>query len=186
MTNTEIEDRLAACPIIAAVPSARFAEAIDSPAEIIFNLRANLLTVKAQIAAAHAANKAAFVHLDLADGIGKDKTGIEFLANCGVDGVISTRGQLIRAAKDCGLLTVQRFFTLDSQGVDSIAEQLRSLSPDFIEIMPGVIGKTVARFAAGGIPVIAGGLIETKAEVTEALGNGAVAVSTGKHELWYL
>ena len=37
----------------------------------------------------------------------------------------------------------------------------------------------------GKIPVIAGGLIETKAEVTEALCQGALAVSTGKQELWY-
>ncbi len=186
MTHAQIEDRLSDCPIIAAVPATRFAEAVASPAEVIFNLKANLLTIQEQIAAAHAADKAVFVHLDLADGIGKDKTGIEFLANCGVDGIISTRGQLIRTAKEYGLLTVQRFFTLDSQGVDSIAEQLRSLSPDFIEIMPGVIGKTVARFASGNIPVIAGGLIETKAEVTEVLGCGALAVSSGKQELWYL
>ena len=34
--------------------------------------------------------------------------------------------------------------------------------------------------------VIAGGLIETKQEVTNALGQGAAAVSTGKNELWYL
>ena len=36
------------------------------------------------------------------------------------------------------------------------------------------------------VPIIAGGLIENKAEVTEALGLGAAAVSTGKKELWYL
>lgn len=186
MTKTQIENRLADCPIIAAIPDARFAEALTSPAEVIFNLKANLLTVRDQIAAAHAADKAVFVHLDLADGIGKDKTGIAFLAECGADGIISTRGQLIRTARETGLLTVQRFFALDSQGVDSIAEQLRTAAPDLMEIMPGVIGKTVARFSTGNIPVIAGGLIETKSEVTDVLGNGAVAVSTGKRELWYL
>lgn len=186
MTAEAIQDRLERCPVIAAVPDARFSAAIQSPAEVIFDLKANLLTVKRYIEQAHAANKAMLVHLDLADGIGKDKTGIEFLAGCGVDGIISTRGQLIRTAKEQGLVTVQRFFTLDSQGLDGIAEQLRAVSPDFIEIMPGVIGKTVSRFAVGDIPVIAGGLIETKAEVTEALGCGATAVSTGKRELWYL
>lgn len=186
MPAERIHDRLERCPVVAAIPDTRFSLALSSPAEVIFCLKANLLTVAEHIKQAHAANKAVFVHLDLADGIGKDKTGIEFLANCGVDGIISTRGQLIRAAKEHGLIAVQRFFTLDSQGLDGIAEQLRTVSPDFIEIMPGVIGKTVARFASGDIPVIAGGLIETKAEVTDALGNGAVAVSTGKKELWYL
>ena len=36
------------------------------------------------------------------------------------------------------------------------------------------------------VPVIAGGLIQTKQEVMEALRCGATAVSTGCKELWYL
>lgn len=50
--------------------------------------------------------------------------------------------------------------------------------------MPGVIPKALSLFSEKGIPVIAGGLIETKAEVTAALSSGAVAVSTGKSNLW--
>ena len=34
------------------------------------------------------------------------------------------------------------------------------------------------------IPVIAGGLVETEAEVRAALAAGASAVSTGQSELW--
>ena len=34
------------------------------------------------------------------------------------------------------------------------------------------------------IPVIAGGLIETKEEIYKALSAGAAAVSTGARELW--
>ena len=34
------------------------------------------------------------------------------------------------------------------------------------------------------IPVIAGGLIETKEEIYKALGAGAAAISTGSKELW--
>ena len=52
--------------------------------------------------------------------------------------------------------------------------------------MPGVISKVIERFSGGSIPVIAGGLIETKAEVTAALASGAAAVSTGMPELWYI
>lgn len=186
MRLAQLTDCLERTPVIAAVPDARFAAAVASPAEVLFYLKAGLLTVRERILAAHTAGKFVFVHLDLADGIGKDKTGIEYLAACGVDGIISTRGQLIRHAKEQGLLTVQRFFALDSQGLCSIGEQLQSTAPDLMEIMPGVIGKAIARFSGGDIPVIAGGLIETKAEVTEALTNGAAAVSTGKKELWYL
>ena len=85
-----------------------------------------------------------------------------------------------------GLVTVQRFFALDSKGMESIEETLRSGTPHLMEIMPGVITKAIRRFQSFGIPVIAGGLLETKAEVTEALGAGAAAISTGAEALWYL
>ena len=124
------------------------------------------------------------VHIDLTEGISRDKYGVEFLADLGVDGIISTKASLIRCAKEHGLITVQRFFAYDSQGVESIDEMLSQSSPDIIEVMPGVIGKIITRFANAKAPLIAGGLIETKAEVTSALSLGAFAVSTGKEELW--
>lgn len=124
------------------------------------------------------------MHIDLAEGIGKDKYGILWLKNLGADGIISTRTQLVRAAKDVGILSIQRFFMLDTKGMHSVMETIENTRPDFIEIMPGVIPKALRLFSSGSIPVIAGGLIETKAEVTDALSAGAVAVSTGKKELW--
>ena len=83
-------------------------------------------------------------------------------------------------------MTVQRFFALDSQGVDSIQELLDNSCPDLREIMPGVIGKIIKRFANAKVPLIAGGLVETKEDVTSALKLGAFAVSTGKEPLWYI
>ena len=182
----DLKERLEDFPLIAAIRDDRWEKALRSPAEVLFYLEANLLTVKERITEAHGAGKVIFVHLDLAEGIGKDRAGIEFLAGCGVDGIISTRAQIIRLAKDAGLLTVQRFFALDSQGMDSVQEMLKSTNPHFMEIMPGVIPKAVQRFSAGSIPVIAGGLIETKAENTAALRSGATAISTGCPQLWEL
>lgn len=182
---SELTDRLERSPVIAATHN-NTDGAVSSPSEIIFYLKANLLNVRDRIASAHKADKAIFIHIDLADGIGKDKTGIEFLKSCGADGIISTRGQLIRQAKDAGLLTVQRFFILDSQGISSMSESLELSKPDAIEIMPGVIPKAIKLFSGLPVPVIAGGLIETKQEVTAALDCGAAAVSTGKEKLWYI
>ena len=68
----------------------------------------------------HLNNKIIFIHIDLSEGIGKDRSGIEYLSRSGADGIISTRANLIRIAKEFGLLTVQRFFAYDSQGVKSI------------------------------------------------------------------
>lgn len=171
-------------PVIAATDRAGWQRAVLSDAEVLFHLGADIITVSDDIKAAKQNGKFVFIHIDLADGIGKDKTGIEWLKKLGADGVISTRTQLIRAAHDNGLLAVQRFFMLDSKGLHSVAETIENTRPDLIEIMPGVIPKALKLFSRQEIPVIAGGLIETKQEVTAALSAGAVAVSTGRKELW--
>lgn len=181
-----IKDCFEKSPIIAAVQNNTLSEALDSPVEIIFDLKASLLKVEDTIKRVHSVGKKIFIHIDLAEGIGKDRTGIEYLAKCGVDGIISTRGQLIRYANEAGLVTVQRFFALDSKGVEDIGDMLTSSKPDLIEIMPGIASKVIRRFVEKGTPIIAGGLIETKQEITEALKNGAEAISTGKQELWYV
>lgn len=184
--NPKIFDSLEASPVIAAVRDEDFSEALASPVDMIFLFHSHILTVKERVEEAHRAGKSLFVHIDLADGIARDRAGVAFLSEVGVDGVISTKPSLLRVAKEMGLVTVQRFFVYDSQGVAGIHEVLSSSDPDIIEILPGVIGKITSRFAkAVSVPLIAGGLIETKAEVMDALQNGAIAVSTGKEELWY-
>lgn len=186
MRPGEIIECLELNPVIAAIRDDGWAAALHSPAQVLFYLSADLTTVGLRIKQAHEAGKILLVHMDLAEGIGKDRAGIRYLAQHGVDGIISTKAQLIRTAKEMGLLTVQRFFALDSKGMESIDEMLRTSTPHLIEIMPGVIGKAIRRFSGCGIPIIAGGLIETKAEVTEAISCGAAAVSTGREPLWYL
>jgi glycerol uptake operon antiterminator len=184
MRAEALKERLECFPVIAAIRDDKWRKALSSPCDVLFYLQADLMTVKERIRQAHEADKILFVHLDLADGIGKDRSGIDYLAKCGVDGIISTKAHIIRLAKEAGLLTVQRFFALDSQGMDSVQEMLKSTSPHFMEIMPGVIPKVVRRFSGGSIPVIAGGLIDTRQEVTAALGSGATAISTGAAFLW--
>lgn len=186
MTLNQFKDSLDRFPLIATIHADELEAALFSPAETLCHMKANLLTIAEEIKRVHEKGKYILVHIDLAEGIASDKTGIQYLKKAGVDGIVSTRGKLIRQAKDMGLITVQRFFALDSQGIESIEEMLSVSSPDFVEIIPGVIGKVISRFASRGIPVIAGGLIESKAEITEALSCGASAVSTGKKELWYL
>ena len=182
MTKAELLNLLEISPIIAAVRDDGWEDALASPAEVIFYLKANLLTVRQRVTEAKQNGKALFIHIDLADGIGKDRTGIEFLAQCGVEGIISTRNQLISIAKEKGLLSVQRFFALDSQGIESLRDSVGTA--DLLEIMPGIVPKIIEKFAKGGAVVIAGGLIETKDEVLAALKAGATAVSTGKEALW--
>lgn len=186
MDFSRITSSLECNPVIAAVADDKWEGALACPAEVIFYLSAELMSIADRVRQAHSAGKFLMVHMDLAEGIGKDRAGIRYLASCGVDGIISTRAQLIRIAKEQGLFTVQRFFALDSKGMESIEEMLGNTRPHVMEIMPGVILKAIRRFSKSSTPVIAGGLIQTKEEVTGALSAGATAVSTGAQELWYL
>ena len=183
---SEVLSSLEVSPVIAAIKDKDFDKALNSPAQVIFLLGGEISTVAERIKAAKAVNKFIFIHIDLADGIGKDKSGIRFLAKCNADGIISTKTNLIRFAKELGLITIQRFFVYDSHGMNSINDVLLNTNPDIIEIMPGIMGKIVEKFSRLDVPLIAGGLIETKSEVTTALSLGAFAVSTGKEELWYI
>jgi glycerol uptake operon antiterminator len=102
-----------------------------------------------------------------------------------VDGIISTRTNIIKMAKEEGVFSIQRFFILDSHSIDTTLESLKSSKADMIEIMPGIIPKIIKRLKESvDIPIIAGGLIETKEEIKEILKSGAFAISTGKEELW--
>lgn len=186
MMASVLTDSLERSPVISAVQDNLFSEALAAPTEVIFYLKANILTVKGKIEAAHKAEKLIFIHIDLAEGIGKDRSGVEFLKNAGADGIISTKGALIKYANELGLITVQRFFALDSQGLRNMPELIELSKPDMVEIMPGVIGKIIKRLSLGKTPIISGGLIDSKEEVTTALSCGAVAVSTGAEDLWYI
>ena len=186
MNFSRLCDMLECAPVIAAVQDSKWDAAVESPVNIIFYLQANILSLKEKVDEAHKNGKLLFVHIDLAEGIGRDRSGVEYLAKLGIDGIMTTRSQLVRFAKENGLIAVQRFFLLDSKGYENIDDIITNITPDMIEIMPGVIPKAVERFASGRVPVIAGGLVETKQEVTQALNAGATAISTGKPELWYI
>ena len=172
--------------IIAAVRNERDMEkALQSGVESIFYLSPNILTLDETVRGAHEVDKKIFLHMDLAEGIGKDKAGIEYVKQKGVDGVISTRVNIIKAAREAGLFTVQRFFIVDSQSVNTTLEGIKASKPDMIEIMPGIATKVIADLKAKlNSPIIAGGMIESRLEVRDALQSGATAVSTSKRELW--
>ncbi len=162
-----------------------FREALRSDAEVIFLQNTSISNVKEQISQAHEYYKTVFIHTDFMEGIGKDKAGLEYIKKLGADGMLSTRTGMIRYGKDAGLLTVQRFFIVDTHSVDTAIDSIKIGKPDFVEIMPGVIEKTITRFTqAVDTPVIAGGLVAKTGEVDRALDAGAVAVSTGQSALW--
>lgn len=162
-----------------------FNKALKSEVEFIFDLNPDLLTLKEKTKAAHANQKKLYIHIDLATGIGKDRSGIMFAKNCGVDGIISTRVNIIKIAREVGIFTVQRFFIVDSHSIDTTIDAVKSSKADMIEVMPGIAVKSIQRLCGVlSLPIIAGGLIDNGDEVAAALENGAAAVSTGESGLW--
>ena len=172
--------------VIAATRSdEEFLHAIDAQPEIIFDLDPDLINISRKVKSAHGAGKKYFLHIDLAKGLGKDESGIKYLKVLDVDGVISTKTSMIKLAREQGLLTVQRFFIVDSHSVQTTVEAAKASKATMIEIMPGTLPKVISRLkSCVEAPIIAGGLIETKAELQTILKHGASAISTGRKELW--
>lgn len=153
--------------------------------DTVFLLSTNIIELASKVEEIHYDGKEIFVHADFAEGIGKDRFGMAFIKETGADGVISTRTNVIKAAREVGLKTVQRIFIVDSQSIETAIDSTRSSKPDMIEIMPGVVPKVISDMKSRtDIPLIAGGLVSTAKEVSDAIEAGAIAVSTSNTVLW--
>lgn len=172
--------------VIAAVRSFdQLREALDSEASTVFYLAPNINTLREAAELTHSRGKRMFIHIDMAEGLGKDKYGIKFAKDAGTDGIISTRANMIKAAKSIGMSTVQRFFIIDAQSVHTAVETSLNTRPDMIEVMPGIATKVIREIKKSiDISVIAGGLIETEEEAAAAALGGADAISTSCERLW--
>lgn len=130
--------------------------------------------------------KRIILHLDLFDGVGKDKAGIKFLARLGVSAIITTKSHLCRAAREEGMMVIQRLFLMDSDSLRTGLSLLRSFKPDAIELLPGSISASVVQeiIHETGLPILAGGLMRTREDIDQAIERGISAVSTSRQELW--
>ena len=67
-------------PIIATVRGKKHMDlALESDVGVIFDLSPNLMTAKETAKRAHEKGKLLFIHIDFAEGIGKDRAGIEYV-----------------------------------------------------------------------------------------------------------
>ncbi|WP_081841479.1 glycerol-3-phosphate responsive antiterminator [Alicyclobacillus macrosporangiidus] len=175
-------------PIVTAITrDADLTDALSSSANVAFLLGADILTLAGTVERLHAAGKLSFVHLDLMTGIARDTSGIRYLAETiGVDGVVTTRTSLIAAAKQHGLIAVQRTFILDSVSIDQTLKMLQDSRPDAIEVLPGLVIPHVMHLLKPSrhTPIIAGGLLSTPEHVRSVLTAGCIGASTSSRILW--
>ena len=172
-------------PVIAAVKDDEGLErALASDCKVVFLLYGTILNVKDLVGRVKGAGKLAFIHLDLIEGMSARDISAEYIASrTQADGIISTHPNLIRRAKELGLLTVQRFFMLDSLSFANVLRQ--SSNADAVDVLPGAIPSVIGHLVQEvRQPLIASGLLMDKSDVVAALSAGAVAVSTTSERLW--
>lgn len=130
--------------------------------------------------------KRLILHIDLFEGIGKDKSGIKFLARAGITALITTKPHLGKIAREEGMIVVQRLFLMDSEALRTGVNMMRGFRPDAVEILPALSPPAVIKELTQefDIPVLAGGLVRTPEDVAAAIRNGVYAVSTSRRELW--
>lgn len=176
-------------PVIAAIRLEEDVEAaIKAQISAVFLLHCNIFNIQRLVDKVKQSGKIVFVHMDLLEGLGKDQKAVEYIAQVvRPDGIISTKTPHIKHAKEAGLFTIQRFFLLDSQSFDQTIKTAKSSKPDMLEIMPAVMPAVIKKVCGLlELPIIAGGLIESKEDIIEILKAGALGASTGRKELWSL
>ncbi len=193
MKNRDFISKLEANPIIAAVKDDRgLSLALKEDVEIIFVLYGDICTIPQIVDRIKKSDKVAVVHVDLISGLNNSKdVCLDFIKdNTEADGIITTKSSLIAHARELELNTVLRYFILDSMALQNIEKQAKSSAykPDVIEFLPGIIiPKMISRInKVSRVPIIAGGLIEDREDVMNALDAGAMAISSTNEMVWGL
>jgi glycerol uptake operon antiterminator len=160
--------------------------ALESDAVLLFLLKGDAFQLAPFVTQAHQRRKGVVVHVDLVSGIGKDRAGIQYLRQMGVDAIITSRSQLVLAGRAEGLTTIQRLLLLDDSALDTGVRTIARAAPDIVEILPGIIfpdvAQTLQRLLPG--PFIAGGFIRTAADVARIQAAGGILSSSSTYELW--
>lgn len=182
-------DKIYLNPIIAAVNDiSKLDKALDSPSEVIFLLTGSIFNLQDIVKKVKLKEKNIYIHIDLLDGFSRDVTALKYIGeNIKPDGIITTKSNLIKHAKELNMFTIQRLFMLDSLSLQTGVKSIKFTKPDAVEILPGIMGKiTKFIFEETKKPIIAGGLIEDKEDVISSLKAGAVGISTSNEEIWYM
>lgn len=161
-------------------------KAVYNDSKVVFVLYGTVMNICNIVKKLKDNNKTVFVHIDLIEGLSPKEVAVDFIhKNTGADGIISTKQALIKYASSKGLLTVQRFFLIDSLAYSNLLKQIKNPSLDIIEVLPACSTKIISKIVdLTDLPVIASGLIQDKEDINEALKVGAVAVSGTNFDLF--
>ncbi len=174
-------------PVAAAIKTGEDMQvALEADAMLLFMLKGDAFQLAPFVSEAHRHGKGVVVHVDLMSGVGKDRAGIQYLRQIGVDAIITSRSQLVIAGKAEGLVTIQRLLLVDASAMETGARTIARAAPDIVEILPGIIFPEVAATLKQLLPgpFIAGGFIRTATDVARIQAAGAILSSSSTYALW--
>ncbi|SDW71757.1 glycerol-3-phosphate responsive antiterminator [Paenibacillus sp. CF384] len=182
-------ERLAAHRMIASIKDPRHIEtalSLRNQLSGVFLLTGHIGVIQGYVDVFKQHELPVFLHLEKIGGLSTDNYGLDYLAKViKPTGIISTKTNVVKTAKKMGLLTIQRFFLVDSEGLDNIAKSLALSEPDIVEVMPARIPDIFDKVKAfTSLPIITGGLLYEPEQAESCLRHGAAAISTSKPELW--
>ncbi len=123
--------------------------------------------------------KNALVHCDLIKGLSADEYGAEHLCSRFAPlAVISIKPAVITACKRLRVTAVQRAFLIDSSALEKSLAAIEKTKPDYVELLPALCRELFPVLRKRlNIPLIAGGLIQSRKMAEEILNCGVEAVT---------
>ncbi|NLY46633.1 MAG: glycerol-3-phosphate responsive antiterminator [Tissierella sp.] len=161
--------------------------ALNSPCEIVSLLTGNIFNLREISNKVHKSNKILLIYVDEIDGFSKDTWGLEYIVkNIPLDGIITSKENLVKLSKDMGVFTIRRMFIPDTKALDDALNSIKKNRPHALEVLPGIMPKVIKKIVEHTkIPLIAGGLISDFEDVKSSLSSGAIGISTSNKDIWY-
>ncbi len=180
--------QLARHPVIMAIYGIeQLKMALASRALVCIIANIDLIKLQPVIMLLEKADKYVIVNIDSCSGLSQDKGGIDYIAETGAMGLLSTRLQTIQRAKKSGLLTMQKIFVTDRSTWLRSLNALEQSEPDYVQLMPAPMLPLLAKEDRLRLPpIVASGFVGNEDQIRTALAHGATAVSSSDSVLWNL
>ena len=177
---------LARHPIIMAIYGIeQLKTALSSKAEVCIIANIDLIKLQPVIELLSKAGKYVIVNIDSCNGLSQDKGGIDYVAETGEMGLLSTRLQTVQRAKKCGLVTMQKIFVTDRSTWLRSLKAVEQSEPDYVQLMPAQMLPLLSQADRNVLPpIVASGFVCNEEHAQTALLHGAIAVSSSDSALW--
>lgn len=177
---------LARHPIIMAIYGIeQLKTALSSKAEVCIIANIDLIKLQPVIELLSKAGKYVIVNIDSCNGLSQDKGGIDYVAETGAMGLLSTRLQTVQRAKKCGLVTMQKIFVTDRSTWLRSLKAVEQSEPDYVQLMPAQMLPLLSQADRNVLPpIVASGFVCNEEHAQTALLHGAIAVSSSDNALW--